>query len=194
MSLSPWPLLQSARTVLAQPSLDILSRDSLHPSTDTTCERPLENDVAVAPTDTWYHPGIMFHLHGFSPSWQFAPQAGLWACCIPLPAMRFAAFRAPGDQSRHRSVMTGPSGASARRGSHPSKNSARQQPYRVTAAVALLSLPVTPTFDPHRSASRKHPPQAAGRFARPRPGEANRPARTRGCAKREWRGVALMSR
>jgi len=38
--------------------------------------------------------------------------------------------------------------ASPQRGSYPSTNSPRQQPYRITAAVALLRLPLVPTRFP----------------------------------------------
>jgi hypothetical protein len=37
---------------------------------------------------------VAFHLHGFSPSWWFAPRAVLRVCCTPLPILGFAEFRA----------------------------------------------------------------------------------------------------
>jgi hypothetical protein len=37
---------------------------------------------------------VLFRLHGFSPSWWFAPRAVLRVCCTPLPILGFAEFRA----------------------------------------------------------------------------------------------------
>lgn len=76
---------------------------------------------------------------------------GLRACCIPQPAMGFAAF---GAIRMVLSRSSGPPGSPSPRRVHPSKRFPRQQPYRVTtpsrvattgrvtAAVALLSLPL----------------------------------------------------
>jgi hypothetical protein len=52
--------------------------------------------------------------------------------------MGFAAF--PGASARHTLECFGRSARSPRRGSYPSKVSPHQQPYRITAAVALLPL------------------------------------------------------
>jgi hypothetical protein len=37
---------------------------------------------------------VLFRLHGFSPSWWFAPRAVLRVCCTPLPILGFVEFRA----------------------------------------------------------------------------------------------------
>lgn len=37
---------------------------------------------------------VLFRLHGFSPSWWFAPRAVLRVCCTPLPILGFAEFQA----------------------------------------------------------------------------------------------------
>jgi hypothetical protein len=58
--------------------------------------------------------------------------SGPRVCCTPLPAMRFAAFRAAGtDLRRDRRHRPSP-----RRG-HPTKGSPRQRPYRITAVVLV---------------------------------------------------------
>jgi hypothetical protein len=61
-------------------------------------------------------------------------------CCTPQPAkgsLRFARAASPYHPKAVRLVGV----RSPQRGSHPSKTSPRQQPYRITAAVAFLSLP-----------------------------------------------------
>ena len=61
----------------------------------------------------------------------------LQACCILLPTVRFAAFPPRNASSPGGGLCPA---RLSRDASHPSKNSPRQQPYRVTAASALLPL------------------------------------------------------
>jgi len=62
---------------------------------------------------------------------------GSRACCIPLPILRFAAFRTHGPgpaRRRSRNHAHGPRDV----GSYPSKDVPSRQPHHVTVAVALL--------------------------------------------------------
>jgi hypothetical protein len=68
-------------------------------------------------------------------------------CCTPQPAkgsLRFARAASPSHPKAARLVGV----RSPQRGSHPSKISPRQQPYRITAAVAFLPLPSCPARVP----------------------------------------------
>jgi hypothetical protein len=68
-------------------------------------------------------------------------------CCTPQPAkgsLRFARAASPLHPKAARLVGV----RSPQRGSHPSKISPRQQPYRITAAVAFLPLPSCPARFP----------------------------------------------
>jgi hypothetical protein len=70
----------------------------------------------------------------------------------------FATFHHP-RPTEHRSAGLRPSSRFPRRDSHPSKNSPRRQPYRVTAAVAFLPLPLLRLPPARRSApwqARRH--------------------------------------
>ena len=60
----------------------------------------------------------------------------------PAASQGFAAFRVSPPSASPESDGGG-RGPSPRRGSHPSKSSPRQQPYRITAAVAFVLLPFT---------------------------------------------------
>jgi hypothetical protein len=68
-------------------------------------------------------------------------------CCTPQPAkgsLRFARAASPCHPKATRFVGV----RSPQRGSHPSKISPRQQPIRITAAVAFLPLPSCPARIP----------------------------------------------
>jgi len=68
-------------------------------------------------------------------------------CCTPQPAkgsLRFARAASPSHPKAARLVGV----RSPQRGSHPSKISPRQQPFRITAAVAFLPLPSCPARVP----------------------------------------------
>jgi hypothetical protein len=83
---------------------------------------------------------VSHHLDGFL-------RARVTGLLHPATSQGFAAFHAcrrpaPPEGGAIRRVH------SPRRGSHPSKTSPRQQPYRITAAVAFLSLPSCPARFP----------------------------------------------
>jgi len=86
---------------------------------------------------------ISFRPRGFSPPRRLSPRGGCGFVaprCQPWGSSRFlrratwCVRRRPGRRP-----------FSPRRGSHPSKGSPRQQPYRITAAVALLPFPSIPS-------------------------------------------------
>lgn len=83
---------------------------------------------------------------------------GLWACCIPLPTMRFVAFPVSGDLSC-RSTPGRPSPFPAT--PYPSKSSPRLQPHHVTVAVAFLP------FDSAPSVRKRSAPKRQGVPAQP---------------------------
>jgi len=64
------------------------------------------------------------------------------ACCIPLPTMRFAVFPTRAASALPRGADSARSCVFPTTRSHPSKNSPRRQPCRVTTASALLSSPL----------------------------------------------------
>jgi hypothetical protein len=102
--------------------------------------------------------------HHVPPSWILTTSTvcsalGVRECCIPV-RKGFAAFPgasplavcfmdpkvlAPASRAAHH--------RSPQRGSYPSKHSPRRQPYRITAAVALLPLSSSRTDGPYRSAN-----------------------------------------
>jgi hypothetical protein len=65
------------------------------------------------------------------------PAASRRVHCVLRPMVA----RAPEAPPRRMSETVGPAERAPQCGSHPPKSSPRQQPYRITAAVALLSLP-----------------------------------------------------
>jgi hypothetical protein len=83
-----------------------------------------------------------FRPRGFTPPRRFAPHNGARVCCTPQPARGSPRF-GPSCPRRRPRATAGGRGPSPRRGSHPSKSFPRQQPYRITAAVAFLPLPFT---------------------------------------------------
>lgn len=87
------------------------------------------------------------------PTWSLTTPAvssarPLWACCIPLPTMRFGTFPtsilppANSDESSGWTLSSSPYRL------HPSKNSPHLQPYRVTAASPFLGFALTPSARP----------------------------------------------
>ena len=96
----------------------------------------------------------------------------LQAYCSLVPTLGFTAFPPspnprPGRPPRASASRSDPipwsyREASPQRGSYPSTNSPRQQPYRITAAVAFLRLPLVPPRVPR-------PPKSAFRAAPQRP-------------------------
>jgi hypothetical protein len=84
------------------------------------------------------HPSGSFRPRGFSPPRRFSPRRGCGFVaprCRPWGSARFL-LPAPGSARR----LPGVPSHSPRRVSYPSKSSPHQQPYRITAAVALLPL------------------------------------------------------
>jgi hypothetical protein len=71
----------------------------------------------------------------------------LRVCCTPQPAKGSSRFMRAASPL-HPKVAQFAGCISPRRGSHPSKTSPRQQPYRITAAVAFLPLPSCPARVP----------------------------------------------
>jgi hypothetical protein len=67
------------------------------------------------------------------------------AYCSLIPAMGFTAFPPPVNPALDESSAWSHREASPQRGSYPSTNSPRQQPYRIAAAFALLRLPLVPS-------------------------------------------------
>ena len=92
----------------------------------------------------------------------------------PAASQGFAAFRVLPPPASPESDRGG-RGQSPRRGSHPSKSSPRQQPYRITAAVAFVLLPFTARlWGWAEAALHDHPrPTGAGRETH-RPGSRGR--------------------
>jgi hypothetical protein len=109
---------------------------------------------------------ITFRPRGFSPPRRFTPVAAS-DVLQSVTAMGFATF--PDLRSVHPANRTyGPRDPSPQHDSYPSKNSPRQQPHRITAAVAFLPLPRAP----HARTSRascvatprcRHAPRASSR-------------------------------
>jgi len=132
---------------------------------------------------------ISFRPRGFSPPRRLSPRGGCGFVaprCQPWGSSRFlrratwCVRRRPGRRP-----------FSPRRGSHPSKGSPRQQPYRITAAVALLPFPVDPLAH-HLGSARGRvrlphlpPRRPAGRCAASDRGRRRRPSPP----KRRRRGV-----
>jgi hypothetical protein len=71
----------------------------------------------------------------------------LRVCCTPQPAKGSPRFVLAASPCRPKTTRFDGL-LSPRRGSHPSKSSPRQQPYRITAAVAFLPLPSCPARVP----------------------------------------------
>jgi hypothetical protein len=71
----------------------------------------------------------------------------LRVCCTPQPVLGSPRFVLVGSLPRPKAMQFAGL-LSPRRGSHPSKTSPRQQPYRITAAVAFLPLPSCPARVP----------------------------------------------
>jgi hypothetical protein len=76
---------------------------------------------------------------GFSPPRRVSPRMSLRVYCASHTIMGFVALHASQSVSG-RNQTDGPEGDSRQR-LHPSKNSTRKQPFRITTAVALLTLP-----------------------------------------------------
>jgi hypothetical protein len=123
------------------------------------------NGLGFGPTEPPV--GIPFRPRGFSPPRRIAPRGGcefVAPRCRPWGSPRFPS-RAPGPPRGFGLA----SGRFPRCGSHPSKSSPRQQPRRITAALAVLPLPFgggcgtsrdarcrTPQPAPPRRSSRLH--------------------------------------
>jgi hypothetical protein len=135
-------------------ALPLLGFVTFRPSTDTSIARPLPA-TRVAPrrlrADGTTRPAS-FRPRGFAPPRRFPPRAGLRACCIPLPVLRFVRVSlkpaptvsrggSPGGDPHRSQWVSGP--RSSRR-SYPSKSSPRFQPHRVTAARYLLAVGSAP--------------------------------------------------
>jgi len=93
---------------------------------------------AKAPSDHRCHPVVVFRPRGFSPPRQLAPTDGrrsVAPCSRSWGSLRFPLAFAWSTRRLPRAPARVPRSAI-----HPSKNTPRQQPYRVTAAVALLLL------------------------------------------------------
>jgi hypothetical protein len=81
---------------------------------------------------------VSFRPRGFSPPRRLSPR---WGCGFVAPHCRlWSSTRFLLVASLRTRRWLGWSSHSPRRGSHPSKSSPHQQPYRITAAVALLPL------------------------------------------------------
>lgn len=113
---------------------------------------------------------VMFRPRGFSPPRRFPPRGGSRACCIPQPVRvrRVSRRVVPGLAPPKWSSLGTPILRSPRRGSHPPKSLPRQQPYRLTTAVALLLLPSRPIPGRRRSDDlfRRPATEVAGRSPR----------------------------
>jgi len=147
------------------------------PSADMPRARPLrEAEASVGPTvpAASLVPPSWFHTTSTVCSAQRV--AGLLR---PAASRGFAAFRASRLQRRPRATRGG-RGQSPRRGSHPSKSFPRQQPYRITAAVAFLPLPF---------AARLRRVAEAALCTRPRPTGAGRETHSPGSRGRQPRGM-----
>jgi hypothetical protein len=87
------------------------------------------------------HPPDTFRPRGFSPPRRFTPRERSRVYCTPLPIRDSPRFVRPArDRTRRRARWRW---QSPRRGSYPPKTFPRRQPHRITAAVAILSLPPT---------------------------------------------------
>jgi len=121
------------------------------PSIDMLLAHPLQPPTLAGPWRRFEatSPEIPFRPRGFAPPRRFPPRAELRACCIPLPILGFAAFP---YRSRRLPKQGRRSGTFPQRNSHPSKETPRRQPHRVTAAVALLPLARRASRRPFRDA------------------------------------------
>jgi hypothetical protein len=141
-------------------------RSRVCPAADMPTARPLPDDVAAIVRPSHRQVTRSRSARGLSPLRRFTPCRGL-GFVAPQNRPGFIAFR-DGHPTRPRPKpqaveMFHPS---AQCGSHPPKNSPRQQPYRVTAAVALLpfgSLTNRPSTEalnrsPCAPTSRRQPP------------------------------------
>jgi len=82
----------------------------------------------------------MFRPRGFAPPRRLTPHTGL-GFIAPRSQMEFAAFQSGHSPPSPTEVDSVDKRRSfPQRGSHPSKNSPRRQPYRIAAAVALMML------------------------------------------------------
>lgn len=108
---------------------------------------------------------VSFHPRGLSPPRWLAPHGRSQACCIPLPAMKFAAFPASGIRwtRAHRTTVAFPATL------HPSKDSPSPKPYRITAAAPFLTFArsrVSARLRPDTKASSPHVTECVNRNLR----------------------------
>jgi hypothetical protein len=160
--------LQSAlwRPGLATPQVRLSWDSSGVPCVRLTRPCPLPSRVAATLRPTGFPPDGAFRSRGFSPPQRFAPSAELWACCIPVPdrvRVVSASVRAPRSDPVGQSCVVRCRASPTRR-SHPSKKSPLSQPFRVTAAVALLALRLPVNRAETRLAER---PSPSGRCSAP---------------------------
>ena len=160
--------LQSAlwRPGLATPQVRLSWDSSGVPCVRLTRPCPLPSRVAATLRPTGFPPDGAFRSRGFSPPQRFAPSAELWACCIPVPdrvRVVSASVRAPRSDPEGQSCVVRCRASPTRR-SHPSKKSPLSQPFRVTAAVALLALRLPVNRAETRLAER---PSPSGRCSAP---------------------------
>jgi hypothetical protein len=145
---------------------------------------------AKAPSVHRCHPVVAFRPRGFSPPRQLAPTDGRrsvapcsrsWGSPRFPPAFACSTRRPPSAPARvPRSAI------------HPPKNTPRQQPYRVTAAIALLLLLLEPESEPGAAdvtGEGRSPPGSAMWRLPPR-----RATRGRPCASRHPEAPATRSR
>jgi len=126
-------------------------RSDVCPATDMTEWSPLRSRsfVTLAP-----RPPSRCRPRGFAPPRRFPPPHGLRACCISLPVgVRLVSGSTDQNTHRKRQRCLDRPGPSPCRSSHPSKNSPHPQPYRITAAVAPLTLTCIRTLESMGDAS-----------------------------------------
>jgi hypothetical protein len=131
-------LATSAEAVVVSSSSHGISR--LSPLHWSTIRASTPGSSEELPSGRRYHPTTPVPS-----SWSLTTSTAssarrLQVCCTPLPVIRFASFpQTPYPAfTRRFDWPLGP--GFSRRGSYPSKGSPRQQPFRITAVVALISL------------------------------------------------------
>jgi hypothetical protein len=162
LATSPEPTLPiPVREWSAETSLDLvpplLALPACSPLRRVTLVRPLPDTAASSRAfrARGSTPRLMFRPRGLSPPRRLSPHQGLRVCCAPLPTLGFAAFHPRVSRASEETVGTRAVLPAAR--SNPSKGSPRQQPYRITAAVAPLPLPRTRTPPTCRKGVPPHP-------------------------------------
>ena len=139
----PYPLLQSAlESAETSSRRPLLSWDSVFPLPPVYLPR-VHSQEPRPPSDRRCQTSGRVPPSWFRTTTTVFSTRELRVCCTPQPTkgstrfMRAATTPPEGGQA---------TGQSPRRGSHPSKTFPHQQPYRITASVAFLSLPSCPNW------------------------------------------------